>query len=281
MLCGPRDPRIDERKLVMNEHAVVGLAGDWHGNTRWAVSCLKMFSDADIKTVYQVGDFGLWPGARGAAYLSYVLGACEKLGMTLWIVPGNHEDYDQIVDPEDPEGGTERQVLGSGDGWEVAVLPRGYGWEFGGRKFVALGGAPSIDYQMRTEGASWWPAEMIRESDLERLPRSEGADVMLTHDAPDGGTEAVQKIINTPPHLSMWSESGLRYAREGRMLMNRAVEIVKPAVFVHGHMHVTDHRLDEESNRLYVAMGADGELGNVAVLHLDTEMWIERLQENA
>ena len=39
----------------------VGLAGDWHGNTDWAVMCLDLFKDQDISTIYHLGDFGVWP----------------------------------------------------------------------------------------------------------------------------------------------------------------------------------------------------------------------------
>ena len=249
---------------------LIGLAGDWHGNDRWAVSVLESFYAVGIRTVFQLGDFGFWPGYSGAAYLSKIMGACEALGMKLWIVPGNHEDYTQIEDPETLDGSVpELQVLGKGEGWEVAVLPRGFVWWEGERKFLAFGGAPSIDYPNRRLGISWWQEEMIRDSDLLRLIEDDGVDVMLAHDAPDGGTAAVQAIINTPAHLSMWSDAGLAYCKEGRMKMNEAVRIVNPRLFAHGHMHVWDERYDEATDRRYVALGPDGVIPNVCVLNLD------------
>lgn len=247
----------------------VGLAGDWHGNTPWAVSVLEQFAAAGITEVYHVGDFGIWPGGSGAQYLSIILGKCQKYGIRLWITPGNHEDYTKIVDPEGPVG--ERQILGGGpeESWEVALLPRGYTWEVAGRRFLSLGGAPSIDFEMRQEGKSWWPEEMIRDSDLERLEEN-SADIMLAHDAPDGGTPAVQRIIDTPASASGWSAKGLAYCAEGRMKMNQAVELVNPRVFVHGHMHVTDEIYYEDIDRKYVSLGPDGVIGNVAVLELES-----------
>lgn len=246
----------------------VGLAGDWHGNARWAVSVLDQFAMADIRTVLHAGDFGIWPGAGGASYLSLILGTCEKHKITLLITPGNHEDYDQIEDPEGVEV-PDKQVLGSGEGWEVALLPRGYRWDMEGRRFLSLGGAPSIDRSFRTEGKSWWPAEMIRDTDLERL-EEDSADVMIAHDAPDGGTDAVQRILDTPAAVSGWPQEGLDYCAIGRRKMNQAVEVVNPRVFIHGHMHVTDEKYYEGLDRRYISLGPDGVIGNVAVLELES-----------
>lgn len=246
----------------------IGLSGDWHGNVRWAESVLQQFADAEVTTVLHAGDFGIWPGMQGASYLSEIMGTCSKLGITLLVVPGNHEDYTQINDPEGPT--PDKQVLGSGDGWEVSLLPRGYKFNILGRNFLAFGGAPSIDFEYRKEGISWWPEEMIRDSDLDRLTDIGSVDVMIAHDAPDGGTDAVQRIIDTPVEESMWSKAGLDYCAVGRMKMNKAVEIVNPRMFVHGHMHVADEKYYEDIDRRYVSLGPDGDLGNVAVLELET-----------
>lgn len=254
----------------------VAVCGDWHGNERWAVSVLDYLAGAGITKVLHAGDFGLWPGAEGERYLRDVCECLERNQQTLWVVPGNHDDYSQIEDSEDPAGGTERQVLAGGgedDGWELSLLPRGFAWDEDGRSFVALGGAPSIDFEHRTEGRSWWREEMIRESDLERLHRSAGADVMVCHDSPGlpfGGTYAVQRILDTPQSVSGWSTAGLSYAAKGRARMNLAVEIVKPRMFFHGHYHVADERYDEDTEQTWVSLGADGAVGNVVILDLQT-----------
>lgn len=249
----------------------VGILGDLHGNSRWAVSCLDWFVSQGISEVYQVGDMGIWPGYEGESYLRDMITACEELGISLLIVPGNHEDYTQIEDPETDGVVPHKQVLARGKGWEVSLLPRGYLWEVDGKRFVAFGGAPSIDFESRKEGKSWWPEEMIRESDLLRLSGDDGIDVMLCHDAPDGGTAKVQAIIETPRELSFWSDRGLAYAAEGRELMNRAYDIVKPKWFIHGHYHVADYRYDSVNDRHYVSMDMDGLPNNVGVLSWDEE----------
>jgi len=240
----------------------IGLAGDWHGNDRWAVSVLDTFAARGVKTVYHLGDFGIWPGDGGKFYLQKIFETCEKHGITLWVTPGNHEDWTQIED----EKWTERQIIGGDKAktWEVALLPRGFFWELDGVSFISLGGAPSIDFEHRSEGKSWWPEEVIESHHLERLVK---ADVMLCHDSPDGGTLQVQHIISSNP--MGWSQKGLTYCAKGRNLMNQAVEIVEPKLFVHGHYHVFGYRKDEETGRQWLSLNCDGQYGNVAIL--DTE----------
>lgn len=251
--------------------AKVLLAGDWHGSIRWVSSVFKWADERNIRTIYQAGDFGFWPGATGMLYLNSVIKMCEEYKITLWVTPGNHEDYTQIADPETTDGVVPpKQVVADGDGWEFAILPRGYQWEFGGLSWVSFGGAPSIDFDQRTEGVSWWPEEMIRVSDLIRLPFNTGTDVMICHDAPDGGTDAVQAIIDTPWDQSGWSTAGLEYAKEGRELMNKAVQIVQPKMFVHGHFHAPDMKYAEDKDCVFVSLGMDGDESNIVVFDTET-----------
>lgn len=245
----------------------VGIAGDWHGNARWAVSCLDWFSRQGIEEVYQVGDFGIWPGPDGEAYLQYIIAACKDYGIRLLIIPGNHEDYSQIADPDDDTGVVPpKQVLADGDGWEVTILPRGWQWEIDGKRFLAFGGAPSVDRSARKKDVDWWAEEAIRENDLLRLSKQDGVDVMLCHDSPDGGTPSVQAIIEKPWDQSFFDNKDLAYAAEGRELMNKAVEEVDPRWFIHGHFHVADHRYDYPTDRHYVSMHTDGMENNVGIL---------------
>lgn len=109
---------------------------------------------------------------------------------------------------------------------------------------------------------------MITEAEARAVAEAGYADIMLAHDAPDYGTTKVQEIINTPPHVSGWSDSGLRYAKEGRTLMNIAFAGVKPKLFAHGHYHVFD--ATERGATKFLALACDGMHGNVAILHLDT-----------
>jgi len=72
------------------------MAGDWHGNVSWAMSCIRRFAAQDTSTAYHLADFGLWPGGTGNCYLKTLHRACDDRGIDMFIVLGNHEDYYQV-----------------------------------------------------------------------------------------------------------------------------------------------------------------------------------------
>ena len=136
---------------------LVALAGDWHGNVTWAARTLHACARIGVRRLYHLGDFGVWPGGSGILYLDALEEVCAEHDIEIWVTPGNHEDYDQIA--AIPPGRDGLQWIRP----HVGLIPRGHRWSEGGRSFVSLGGAPSIDYESRDEGSSWWPAEMITE----------------------------------------------------------------------------------------------------------------------
>jgi Icc-related predicted phosphoesterase len=248
----------------------IGLAGDWERDARWARGALAAFAGRGIEAVFHLGDFGIWPGGRGRQYLSEVDGTLRGHRQTLYLTPGNHDDYNQI---------NELPALDDGLQWlteRIAVIPRGHRWTLGGRIWVSLGGAPSVDYPQRIEGETWWPEEAITDDDVQRVVDGGHADVMLCHDAPTPGTPAVERIIRTGGGWS-WTERGLRYAREGRARLTRAVDAVQPSLLVHGHYHVADAATVAvgDREREIVSLSANGQHGNLAVLDLaaDTLAW--------
>lgn len=153
----------------------------------------------------------------------------------------------------------------------IAVLPRGHRFSMGGRTFVSLGGAPSIDFETRTRGTDWWPEEMIERTEAEAVGAAGYADVMLTHDSPDGPwwTPRVAHICATNP--LGWSRTALAYAAAGRRRLSISYEGVRPRLLVHGHYHVADEATvtsNGHSGRV-VALAADGQENNAALLDLD------------
>jgi hypothetical protein len=253
---------------------LIGVAGDWHGNTNWAVSALDLFARFNIRTILQLGDFGVWPGEGGARYLGALRRTLEKNDQTLYVTLGNHEDYTQVAAvPVDEENGLQ---------WirhNIALFPRPFRFEIKLTTFLSLGGAPSIDRHHRTPYRSWWPEEVITEKMVEEALAGGHANVMLTHDAPNGGTRTVEQILSCG---NGWPKDALAYAAEGRELLDKAVYGVKPDMLLHGHYHVKDSgylRYDNSSRGEIHSLTLDGEVGNVAVLHIDEDFifdWIEK-----
>lgn len=256
--------------------SVVALVGDWHGTTTWARRCIERISRSGVSMVYHLGDFGIWPGGAGRAFVEAVEAACRQHGVTIAVTPGNHEDYEQISRlpwAEHPIVGRAPRLSD-----HIAVLPRGHRWTMRAgdvsRSFVSLGGAPSVDLEWRTPGVDWWPEEALTELDVELAIAGGRADVMLTHDAPEPATSKVAAIVAGNP--AGWSAPALGYAARGRAMLTRAVDRIRPKLLVHGHFHVRDEaevtRADGSRYRI-LALDDEWSEGNVALLDLTTLTW--------
>ncbi len=202
------------------------VAGDWHGDTRWAARVLDAAADGGHDTVVQLGDFGFWPGAEGAAYLATLSEIAGERGLQLIVIDGNHDDHHQLrrwaadAAHRTPSG----FVRTAPNVWWAT---RGLRWSWHGRRLGALGGAFSIDHRFRTPGQSWWPEEEVIDADVERLGDAP-IDILFTHEAPSAS-----------PVVSMFSLRAADHARasEGRARIDEAVEATRPSLVLHGHWH--------------------------------------------
>jgi hypothetical protein len=215
----------------------IGLAGDWHGNLPWAESRIRLFAAAGITIIYQLGDFGLWPGPSGKKFLYRVDAECERSGVRLFVVLGNHEDYGRVASMRTDNDGW----LFLGDYPRLRFAQRGHTWvDDSGTRFAALGGAGSIDRNLRRPGLSWWPGEELTDDDSTRLvhnvheqgwPR---IDVMLTHDAPAG-----LRRLGMPSRPAWLTPEVEAYCDAQRVRLRAAMDEVAPRTLAHGHWHTT------------------------------------------
>ena len=99
-----------------------------------------------------------------------------------------------------------------------------------------IGGGYSIDWKYRIEDYSWWKDEELSREEMERIidiytitkPR-----LMATHEPPTVAAKAI-------PHSHHWDD------RSRTEQFHQALwEIHKPAIWVHGHHHISvDHVID-------------------------------------
>jgi len=131
------------------------------------------------------GDFGYWPNASWGRPLTDIkLQGAEKL---LWC-DGNHEDHWALRDRTTDE-------LAPG----IIYMPRGSTYKLpDGRNILFMGGADSIDKEFRTIGKSWFPEEIIRQSDFENLP-DEKVDIFITHTCPEELVEDLRQFYPEKP----------------------------------------------------------------------------------
>lgn len=256
-----------------------GFAGDWHGNTRWAVSCLNAFADNMMNIVYQVGDFGVWGGLEGTEYRKAIQETLHVLRQTLVVIPGNHENYDLIESWPINEFG----FIVEPENYLIWYAPRGHVWLHNDTRFAALGGAFSIDVGMRKAGKSWWPQEEIKYADVLALQANMDAndwwavDVLLTHDIP-AGCSVGQKRFQLPVDLE--NES---YRQ--RMILREGVDIAKPQTIVHGHWHkylvnvingVSPDGFDYRAD--VIGLAEDGNYNNVMIANIDNIIGLDDMK---
>lgn len=238
----------------------IGIAGDWHGNGRWAHAVINAFARNHIKTIFQVGDFGVWAGHNGQLFLDTVNDTCEAQGSTVYVTLGNHENYDYVEQLATYKSDEEGIIWARPN---VAIFPRPFRFDVNGISFLSMGGAPSIDKEWRDAGKDWWPQEVITE-EMEIEARNGGhAQVMLTHDAPKGGTPQVDHIINNNPQG--WPSKMLNYCAEGRARMDRIVADVKPEFLFHGHYHVAGQGVMAQGTQVW-SLNLDGSTKANAIL---------------
>lgn len=286
----------------MSDPEKVLIAGDWHGNRRWAVDVIwksrKLLESEEQRIIVQLGDFGFWPWKvkdwapgdtlpDGLRYLMDVQAALTLADAYLMVTPGNHDDYDALerwqefpgtFHPDTPQGRLDR----------IYVLPRGERWQWHGRTWLSAGGAVSVDRLLprpgRVQGETWWAQEEITDEQEAAIIAGGHADVMVAHDYPGrvhhefdhhftGGviTDGGRRFYERP----MFHEDDLARARAHQDRMQRIVDTVQPSHYLHGHLHRAYSRTYDWGWGPVEVTGLDmdGSPSNFAVLNVRTMEW--------
>jgi predicted phosphodiesterase len=130
----------------------VAFVGDWHENGPWAAKAIAYAESLDADVLIHLGDFGY---SYSRQFLTYVTAAGRRQ-IPILFVDGNHEDFIRLYKYPLGEDGL-RKVAGN-----VWHLPRGFRWQWDSIRFLALGGAHSVDRPYRRPGVSWWAQDHHR-----------------------------------------------------------------------------------------------------------------------
>jgi len=164
-----------------------------------------------------------------------------RAGVDWYWLDGNHENFDALEEAVDTTAAAPQQMLA-----RLWYLPRGCTWTWDGCRFMALGGAYSIDKEYRKQGTSWWPQELLTREQVEMAMDRGPVDVLLTHDAPDGTCPIVNGTYK-----------GDHISRGNRKAVSAVMEAVAPRLLVHGHYH---HRYTADAGDTTVeGLGRDGD----------------------
>ena len=199
------------------------LLGDTHGSLRDFQAYAPYIRDTDL--VIQLGDFGfVWDDSERIEQLNALM---EEVDVDLWWIDGNHENFDFLkmlfeLTPDD----TEPTRMTS----RITYLPRGYRFELGGVKFMAFGGAVSIDKHRRTPYSSWWPQELITDEQVARVS-DEPVDILLSHDV-CSLTPSLERLLTNP----IRPESEIECI-DNRKRLGEVARRVTPWINIHGHYH--------------------------------------------
>jgi predicted phosphodiesterase len=212
------------------------ILGDTHGDLRYAADMIKSAKDWNCHAIVQVGDWGYtWPGYETNHSLQKLDRFLAKSNMHMYFIDGNHDNYSDLQ----KRGAWQAREMQHFTNF-VTYIPRGHVWEWDGVRFMAMGGAYSIDQEHRVQGQSWWPEELISYADMDYAARQletfAPIDVFLSHDCPEG----VRKLET---YLELTTkEYGISYkmdeaSRGNRRALRTIVEEAQPKVLYHGHYH--------------------------------------------
>lgn len=220
------------------------LTGDTHSDVS-RILRLDMPELTKDDYVIVLGDFGVvW---RNDVMMNTVLKQLSEKNFTVCFVDGNHENFDTIE---------KIQTITNWNGGRAGILPhgivhllRGEIYQIGDRTIGVCGGANSIDKHYRIEGYSWWPQEVITDSnilnfidnlDKLRATGKDKLDLMLSHDCP----------ASIVPAIALWSGINGASIDASETQLERIRCMVDTTKWYFGHWHI-NKRIDEVFECLY------------------------------
>lgn len=210
------------------------VAGDTHMSLRHCQYLIGEASKRKLDRIFVVGDFGYFEHLPYGAFFLDILNTYANVkNVLVYFLDGNHDKTSMILalysdfSSQDTEGFLKVRPY-------IRYARRGHRWSWDGCRFIALGGAYSIDKSVRlfsekkhgeAPGTSWFPEEEMTDEDMDLILKdTEPVDVMLAHDKP--------RCSDPGWHRREILECGPNQDR-----LQRAVEVLDPRLYVHGHLH--------------------------------------------
>lgn len=235
----------------------VAFAGDWHGNAYWATQAIEYASAHKAEVIVHLGDYG-YDFYR--SFRNSVESTLRRVGLELVFVDGNHENFNWLYDKPIEKDGRRRISP------RVHHLPRGYRWIWDDVRFLALGGAVSVDKKWRQLDVSWWTQETLTDEEIATAVAGGPVDVLVSHDCPAGFR--IPGLSDNPP----FPPEAILESEAHRIRLSQVVDVVQPRFVFHGHYHVSYTRtvnFDYGPCNVY-GLDCDGSSERTNVLVMDT-----------
>lgn len=201
----------------------IAFLGDVHADAAFTVKAIKRASTLGADIIVQLGDFGYryeWD------FLDTVEAALNHAGLRMMFVDGNHDDHRFLR--TDYDGNARLRIITP----RILHAGRGYRWRWDGVRFLAVGGAHSVDRHTRLRyGWMWHREEILTDGQIADAIEGGQTDVLISHDCPSG-----VDIPGLQPELFPGFE--IAAAEQHRTRIRTIVDAVQPTAIYHGHYHV-------------------------------------------
>jgi predicted phosphodiesterase len=199
------------------------LLGDIHGSAGILRRALEVSKESDATAIIQLGDLGLFPDNE-----EWFRAHVKDAHIPIYFIDGNHDDC--------ARWDTYQEVTRVWDDRELFYIPRGTVMEMDGRTIAFMGGAGSIDKQMRVDTNMHWDVnENISPIHVERLYRNtlgKKIDIFLTHCPPNSVIEK-----NFDPMQKLWFGVGIDWVDPNQNIIEDAWDKLNYPPIYSGHMH--------------------------------------------
>lgn len=212
------------------------LAGDTHGDIGHCQYLLRTAFAKGCECIFVLGDFGYWEHQkRGVKFLDQLNEYAASLHLDVYFLDGNHDKTSLLLEKYDHLHDDHGFVIVRPN---VLYAPRGHRWAWDDVRFIALGGAYSVDKQWRLDqeerfpgkygGAEslWFPEEEMSDEDVDMILGIDPSpvDVMLAHDKPRSSNPK-------------WNRKDYLECLPNQDRLQRAMRVLGPKAFFHGHLH--------------------------------------------
>lgn len=199
------------------------LLGDIHGDSRILQKAIEVSKKSNAVAIVQLGDFGMFRDNE-----KWFRENIKDAHIPIYFIDGNHDDCSRWIEL--------KEVTRIWDDRELYYVPRGTVMDIDGRTIAFMGGAGSIDKQMRIEtGIHWDENENISPAHVERLYRNalgKKIDMFLTHCPPNSVVEK-----NFDPMQKLWFGVGIDWVDSNQNIIEDAWDKLNYPSIYSGHMH--------------------------------------------
>lgn len=208
----------------------VMFAGDTHGNLAHLRYLIEVAAGQRTPILFVLGDFGYWEHQQeGQIFLDKLNTIAEQHDVTVYFLDGNHDNRAFLLAhhvTQDAEGFTNVRS-------QIRYADRGHRWIWGKTRFIALGGAYSVDkdYRLMLErkrrkpGTLWFPGEEMTDREMLDILRNDSpVDIMLAHDKPSKASP-------------QWNRKEFPECLPNQQRLQAAVDTLRPKLYLHGHLH--------------------------------------------